>query len=214
MELQISQIFKFAWSTYKDNWKTWVGLIAIGIAINIVGSMFGYNPETGLGHSWVDILTAIASMVLAIAVIRVSIAHVRKEEISITSSLSGLGWKDYLWYFLTSIVMGLGILLGLVLLIIPGIILALMWMFSLFLVLDKHDGVVSALKHSYHITLGHKWDLLALVIIMIVINVLGTLALLVGLLISLPVTYLAQARAYDLLLSGAESHKEEEVGQA
>lgn len=214
MELQISQIFKFAWSTYKDNWKTWIGLLLIGLIINTLGSIYGYQPDTGAGLWWVDILTAIISMVLAIAVIRVSIAHVRNQEITIGTSLAGLGWKTYLFYFLTSIVMGLGVLLGLLLLIIPGIILALMWIFALYLVIDQQDGIIESLKHSYRITLGYKWDILALVVIMILINILGMLALLIGLFITLPVTYLAQARMYDILLSGAESHKEEQVGQA
>jgi uncharacterized membrane protein len=54
-----------------------------------------------------------------------------------------------------------------VLLIVPGIIFGLMFMFSTFLVIDRELGPIEALKESNHITHGHKWRLLGFSLVLV-----------------------------------------------
>jgi hypothetical protein len=86
---------------------------------------------------------------------------------------------------------------GLVLLILPGIIFA-MFMFANFIVVDRELGPIEAMKESSRITRGKRWTLLWLSLAILVINLLGLIALVVGLLVSVPVTWLALAHAYRL----------------
>ena len=81
----------------------------------------------------------------------------------------------------------------------PGIIFALMFMFTLYFVVDREEYTLQALKESYRITYGHKWKLLLFVFAIAGINILGTLCLFVGLLVSVPVTTIATAHAYRTL---------------
>ncbi|MFW0871086.1 MAG: hypothetical protein ACKKL4_01360 [Patescibacteria group bacterium] len=212
MELQLSSIIKYAWATYKKHWKVWAILVSIILIINAISITFGHHPATtkapAYGFVWVDVITFIVSFVLTILVIKTAIAHIRDEKISLGTVLQGLGWRQYLYYVLASLLMVLGVLVGLIFFIIPGVILTLAWIFTLYLILDQKSGIIESFKRSYHLTYGHKWDVLGLVFLMIVINILGALAFIVGLFISLPITYLAQARMYDLYLSGASSHKD------
>ena len=60
-------------------------------------------------------------------------------------------------------------------------------------------GVTDSVRYSAAITHGHKWRLLWFIIVMLLLNILGAIVLLVGLLISIPVTMLAYAHVYTKL---------------
>ncbi len=117
-----------------------------------------------------------------------------------TVELSSLWHPRPLWKYLgTSILLGLAVGVGFLLLIVPGIIFALMFIFSTFLVIDREIDPIEAMKESYRMTRGHKWNLLGLLLMLILVNLLGVLALIVGLLVSVPVTALALTHAYRVL---------------
>jgi uncharacterized membrane protein len=59
------------------------------------------------------------------------------------------------------------------------------------------------MKESHRITRGHKWNLLGLLLMFFLVNLLGVLAFVVGLLVTVPVTVLAFAHAYRVLAGGA-----------
>jgi uncharacterized membrane protein len=84
-------------------------------------------------------------------------------------------------------------------------VLALMFMFTTFLVIERELGPIEALKESNRITRGHKWNLLGLLLMLILVNLLGVLALIVGLLVSVPVTMLALTHVYRVLGGAAEA---------
>ena len=89
------------------------------------------------------------------------------------------------------------------LVVVLGAILALMLLFSGFLVIDRGLGPIQALKESHRITRGYKWPLFLLCLLLVLINVAGVLALIVGLLVSAPVSLLALTHAYRVLSGGA-----------
>ena len=94
------------------------------------------------------------------------------------------------------IVIGVLIGIGYFLLIIPGLILTFMWMFAPcvqgddpILASSKHESVLSHGK-------GQVAEIAGLIIVLAIINLLGTIPLGLGLLITLPVTHVALYTAY------------------
>ena len=85
---------------------------------------------------------------------------------------------------------------GLILLIIPGIIWAVRFSFSFYIVVDTKVGPVIAMKESYAITKGKFWKLLLFWIVVGLVNLLGLICLGVGLFVSVPVTTLASVYVY------------------
>jgi uncharacterized membrane protein len=88
------------------------------------------------------------------------------------------------------------------LVVVLGAILALMLLFSGFLVIDRGLGPIQALKESYRITRGYKWPLFSLCLLLVLINVVGLLVLIVGIFVSAPVSLLALTHAYRVLSGG------------
>ena len=60
-------------------------------------------------------------------------------------------------------------------------------------------GPIDAMGESNRITRGHKWQLFGFVLLLLLINLLGLLALVVGILVSIPVSTLAFMHAYRVL---------------
>ena len=66
---------------------------------------------------------------------------------------------------------GIAIFAGLLLLIIPGILLMTMWLYSYFIMVDKNKGVMESLKASWNLVKEKGlWINLALAVIYVVLN--------------------------------------------
>jgi len=103
-------------------------------------------------------------------------------------------------YLLGSILFGLIMAVGILLLIVPGLIFSVMFLFYGFFIVDKHMGPVEALKASAAITKGVRWQLFGFILILSLLNVAGALLLVVGLFVTVPVSWVAIAFVYRKLL--------------
>jgi len=108
---------------------------------------------------------------------------------------------EYARYLLVSFAYTAITFFGIILFIIPGIIWSLKYQYMPFLAIDKKMGISEAMAASSKMTDGVKWDLLALGLVTGIINVIGILALFIGMLMTVPTTYIAKARVYTQLLS-------------
>lgn len=105
-------------------------------------------------------------------------------------------------FLFTSIVYGLMILAGFLLLVIPGIYWAIKYSLFSYAIADKHVGYRDAFKISGDITKGYRWQLFLFGLATLVLNIAGALVLGVGLFFTLPVTYVAEAYIYTKLVKG------------
>jgi hypothetical protein len=82
-----------------------------------------------------------------------------------------------------SILLSLGIMIGFVFLIVPGIILALMWWVYIPAIVVEGKSIIEAFGRSRELTRGRRWHLLGLVIVliilMIVISVIANLLIVI-----------------------------------
>ena len=98
--------------------------------------------------------------------------------------------------FLTTILMYLFVLIGLVLFVLPGIYLFIAFIFALPLVVEKDMSPMEALLTSRK-AVHHKWfNAFGFIIVSILVVIVGLLALIVGLVWAIPLASLAYALAY------------------
>ncbi|MEK7502148.1 MAG: hypothetical protein AAB609_01320 [Patescibacteria group bacterium] len=100
-----------------------------------------------------------------------------------------------------SILYGFIVAVGFILLIIPGVIWALKFQFYSFLIVDKNIGIMDSLKKSSAMTEGIKMNLFLFAFLLVVINIAGALALIIGLFVTIPTTIMATVYVYRKLLS-------------
>ena len=106
------------------------------------------------------------------------------------------GFQYLLPLMLLSLVAGLFIGIGTLLLIIPGIYLAVAYMFASYLVVDRRLDFWPAMELSRH-TLNPRWfGFFAFMLLLVLLNLAGALLLGVGLLVTIPVSFCAVTVAY------------------
>lgn len=105
--------------------------------------------------------------------------------------------RTYFWRYVgTTILFGLRVFLGFILLVVPGIIWAIKFQFMPVLTVDRGLRPVEAMRESARMTEGHKWHLFKFGLAALGVNLLGLLCLGVGLLVTVPLTTLAYLHVY------------------
>ncbi len=191
--IMVVPTIKAAWETFLKRPLFLVGSILLVLILSsIVNALPG---EDG------SIILVLAALVINVLIELGLIAFILKAHDDVTQVKIADLWypKAFLPYLAVKIMTTIAVLIGLVLLIVPGIIVALTFLFATYLVVDTGKGPIEALKESARITKGHKWALFMLMLALIGINILGVLALGIGLLISVPVSLLAIAHTYRAL---------------
>jgi len=207
MELSTRAFLSFGWETFKRRHWFFVGagvvvlivyVIAGGIISGIDAALTGDAKDPSLVGS---VLNLAFSTLLNMGVTAFYLAaHDNPDTVELTS----LWHPQPFWKFLgATLLTGLAVIGGVLLLIVPGIIFMLMFMFVMLIVIDRGLGPVEAMKESARLTRGYKWQLLGFVLVLALINFVGALALLVGLFVTIPVTSLAFVQAYRALSANA-----------
>ncbi|NTW81866.1 MAG: hypothetical protein HGB36_00635 [Chlorobiaceae bacterium] len=106
------------------------------------------------------------------------------------------GFNYFLPLFLAGLAGGFLVMIGLALLVIPGIYLAVCYMFTTFLIIDYRMEFWQAMETSRKIITKHWFAFFGFTFVLFLVNLLGVLALGIGILVSIPVTACASAIAY------------------
>jgi uncharacterized membrane protein len=198
------EMIRFGWETFKKRPWFFVGIQLVIIVVGGVASQMSDQFDKGYEGSMMLLLALVGFFVGSVIHILIKMGTIsfalKANESAEAARFEDLWAPAMFWkYLLASIVVGLIVVAGLILFIVPGIVWALRYMFVPYLVVDRGLGVRDALTESSRITYGHTWELLLLILAIIGINILGLLALVVGLLVSLSVTMFALAHAYRTL---------------
>ena len=119
------------------------------------------------------------------------------------------GFRFFFPLVITTSITGLGIMLGMLLLIIPGVILSLGWFFVMYVIVDKNIGYIDAMRASWRLTNGYKAELFILSLLITGVAILGMLACCVGLLVAIPVGAGAVAVVYNRLAEPGNAYLED-----
>lgn len=193
-----SAAIRFGWETFK---KRPGFLIGAFVVMTLIGIIFRYL-SVSFGDSGVAVLVGLLTYLASYTLINMGRNSflLRAHDSLDSVTLKALWHPQSFWSYLAAqILFGIAIVIGFMLLIIPGIIVALAYQFWSYIVIDRNLGPIEALKESARITRGHRWELLGFFVLILLLNLVGTLALLVGLLVTIPVTSLATVHAYRTL---------------
>jgi uncharacterized membrane protein len=202
----INEAIEFGWNTMKANFGFFVGVTIIVLVtqsadfllrdpfhiINKTDMAFLSNPLY-----YLYIFTILPAIHMGLIKISLKFCDNEKGKFSDFFSALHLFFK----YLAGTILYGLIVAGGTLLLIIPGIIWAIKFQYYSYFIVDKGLGPIEALKASSTITKGVKWDLLLFGLLLFCINLLGLLCLVVGLFVTVPTTMLAYTFVYRRLES-------------
>lgn len=190
MDLSIEQAINSSWKTLKKNPKNIIGFFLL---IGII-SILNIAISSKLGSILSNIESWVFGALVQVAIITFTVGAFRKRKITVSSRL-----KDYklvLKLIVGNLLSAIVIFLGFLALIIPGIVFAVRLQFVSFLIVEKQMGPIEAIRGSWKLTKNTFYTLLGFGIVSMLLNVFGFFLLIVGLLVTVPLTSLAQVYIY------------------
>ena len=186
---------KFGFNTAKANVAFFIPLLLIVFIVdNLSGTVGGYIKNNSLASFVLFIIFWLISMIAELGLVKISLKFVDKKKPSFSDlfSESSLVLRFIGATFLYFIIVAA----GLILLIVPGVIWAVQFGYYKYAIVDKNAGVLESLQTSSKATKGNRRNIFKLNLLFLLINLLGVVALLIGLFVSIPTTIVASAYVY------------------
>lgn len=195
-----SQAFKFGWQTTRKNLGFFIVVVPVAFSIIFIPNfIYIQNLLRGKVLLTVAILTVVLSGMMQIGLIKITLKFCDNQKARFVDLFSG--GRLLLLYLIGSLMYMLIFLGGLILLIVPGIIWLFKFAFFVYFIVDQGIEPSEALRRSAIITQGAKRDLFVFWLLLLLINLAGAAAFFIGLLVTLPLTLLANAFVYRTLLN-------------
>lgn len=198
----IEEALRFGWAKTRAHSGLLFQVLLTLFAVQVVGSIIDKVLHDTLQGILAMIAITIVSVVVGAGFV-VILLKIAKGEHAVYRDIvppARLVWN----YFVVSAFSGLITVLGLILLIVPGVYLFLRYSMVRFAIIDG-AGIQESFRISARMTEGIKWRLLGLILVFVLINIAGALFLLIGLLITIPVTMIGFAHVYQKLSARVES---------
>ncbi|MBC8265892.1 MAG: glycerophosphoryl diester phosphodiesterase membrane domain-containing protein [Flavobacteriales bacterium] len=203
----ISNVIEFGWNKFKENPTLWLGLSFITVVVGSLSDTESLTEYAGINLSFPNfsgIVFGLISAYLSLAIYKITIENIRGNEVSF-NDLTEISLNQFINYIIAAILSGILIVLGCILFIIPGIHIAIRFMFIPYLIVDKNLKFDEAMKESWRITKDNSWNLFVLALVFFLLVIAGFIMLFVGIFVAIPIIWLATASIYLLFT------KEEEI---
>jgi hypothetical protein len=179
--VSVGRVFSRAFSTMGSNPLTVFGIAFLfGALPNVAMAYFGQSlvttSATGPAVTVMAIAVPIAQLVIGIALamivqgalVRATVAHSEGREASFgESALAGL--RVIVPLFIVGLLIGLAVMFGMILLIVPGVILYIMWSVAGPVLVEERSGIFGAFGRSSYLTSGARWPVFGINLLLLVI---------------------------------------------
>lgn len=190
----------YGWYAFIRNVIPMLAISAVILVVNIVlGQVI---PQDGALDTLIafNVIGTVISLLLLFALMRAAIMVTRGERPTFARITDPDGFGAYL---LASLVYLLGVMLGMFLLVVPGLMVATAFLLYGYVLADDRSGsrpvgAMAALRHAADLSRGRRWPLLGLMLLLGLLNLVGV-SCGFGILVTGPVTALASAFAYRTL---------------
>lgn len=209
-DFNISEALALGWDTMKQNLWFFVGILIVSWLLTGIPSTAADNlQEDAAGIAlFLRIIQVVLQTIVSIGLINIQLKFLEGQKPEFGELFK---FQKHFWRFLgASILYGLLVVAGFLLLIVPGVYWAIKYQYFGYCIVDRDAGVMDSFKQSAHITETVKWKLLGFGILVGLINILGFLCLIIGLFATVPTTMMATAAVYRNLLKQTS----EEGGEA
>lgn len=188
--LDIGRSISRGWEILKQNMGPFIGYFVIVFLISVVLG-FVFNDLRVVAN----LITLIIGGPLNAGFFIVAFKIMKRQSTSFDDFFRG--FNNFLPLSLTNILVSIVTLIGFILLIIPGIYLAVAYCFAIPLVVDKKMQPWEAMETSRKLITKQWFTFFILGIVLLLINIVGAIPAGLGLLITVPLSYCTIAAAYE-----------------
>jgi len=187
---------RFGWATATGNIGFFIVMLIILVSAAILPQgIAGAFGKARLLAFIILVAGAVIQMELRLGLIKTRITFADGKKPAVVELFSCFD-KRIVTVFVAGLLYGIMTFLGTLLLIVPGIILGIKFMFFSYFIVDKNAGIIESLEKSAELTKGSKTNIFLLALLLWLINAAGALCLGIGLIITMPLSMTAVAYVY------------------
>lgn len=172
----LGRVIERTFKTIMQNWATFLvaSLVLIGVPslLQVYGQsvMLFQQNVTGMAYTGAGWITwIIGTYILQGMVVKIAVAGFNGKTMTPGDALTA-GVKLFLPLLGLGIIIGLGTFLGAILLIVPGIILAVMWSAATGALVVEQQGIFASLQRSRDLTRGYRWQIFGLGVLLVIVS--------------------------------------------
>ncbi len=203
-QIGIKANLETGWKITKENFWFLAAIVLISFIVPGVPRYIADNAAKDIVplRAMLHVINIILGSIITMGLIKIALKFCdgKKGEFNDIFSCVSLLLK----YLVSSFLMTIIVIGGMILLVVPGIIWGVKFSLFPYFIVEKNAGPIEALKASAGVTKGAKGPLFLFYILAGLVNLGGFACLFVGLLATLPITMIATALVYRELLSQAE----------
>lgn len=193
--LPLGESIRFGWRMIQSST---VFIVGVTLVAFFVPSLIEWAGDTALDSRLqqfgIGLISSAVSATFALGLAKIYLRFRDGEKPIFENLFDGLARLHI--YVAAMIIVSIAVVMGLCLLLVPGIIFLLRLWFVGFVVVDEAVGPLEAIQRSWDMTRGYTMDLFLLFLLLVGLNLLGILCLGVGLFVTVPISGLALAFIY------------------
>lgn len=195
---------------WKQLWKHFLELFLIGVIYFVISLPFsiiqwvtgGFFTLSFLSFAYNWLIVGPVGYGISFAFLKAA----REDKVEVQDMFAA--FKNYWNAVAANILVSIILLIGFLLLIVPGIFLACKLAFVSYLVVDRKMGAIEAIKVSWRMTGGHGWKVFLIRLLGIPIVIAGLICFGVGVIISLMWINMALASLYHAVSTSGAAPKQ------
>ena len=173
------KLFKDSLSIVGANFVLFLSILLIPIIVSFFTALFAPIPATGVMVTYESVIYIILMVIYVIISILMSVALILAiNDNSLTAKGAYTRAMSYFWKYVgLSLLMTIILMVGFMLLIIPGIILSVWFAFATYILILENSGIVDSLKRSREYVRGKWWGVFGRLIVMSILIALLAMAI-------------------------------------
>lgn len=177
-KLEIGRVIQQTFEVLGRNFVTFLVLSVIltGIPTLIAGLLQMQANETDSATLWAwfvttGLISGVAALVLQGALTYGAIHYLNDRRVNVTESIT-IGLRSFLPLFAVGLLYGLAVALGSLLLLVPGIMIAVAWCVAVPVLIAERKPIMDTFGRSAELTRGNRWRIFGLFLIYVVAYVI------------------------------------------
>jgi uncharacterized membrane protein len=195
--LPIGESVSWAWDRFKENMPLLLAVSAVSCFVPAFLEWIEERAFSGFVESWMGIVHFVVGTTISLGAAKITLRIRDGKPVEFANLFDSFNRVP--WLMLATFLMMMGTVFGMLLLIVPGIIIAIRLWFIAFVTIDEGCNAIDALKRSWNLTRGFGFDLFLFALLLIGVNILGFICLGIGVFVSMPVSWLATAYIFRFL---------------
>jgi uncharacterized membrane protein len=204
--IDLVQLFKFSFNQYKKYASFVIGAMLTFFVLAIIPQIYFMaevpdQPDKKV--QFISFLLTLIQLFLSLGFIKIMLQLAQDNYVEVADMFNN--FRPFLSYFVASFLYGIAVALGLLLLIIPGIFIAIRFQFYPYFILEEDVSSLTALQKSFFLSQNLTLELFLLGVVVIALNIGGILLFGVGIVLTYPLTTMATAIVYKSLVEEGQS---------